>query len=284
MRRENELRRRLRSLSTLGSAVAAMKSLSARQFREARAALDTARTYREGVARLASDSAASLPAGNGPAGLVLVGAELGVCGGYNARLAAFAHAHRAELGDGPTLCVGRRTAGMLERRGVKPLEVYRAPASVPGITEVLLRVAERMLVLYVAEDLASFDVVSSALEGVGASRPSATRILPIEPLEPGGARTHRRYVSRRHAAEAAIRELLYITLYLLLLDGLASEHGARLLATGAAGDWIDERTERLHRSLAAARREASTQEVLEIAAGFRGRRRRRTGRAREERS
>lgn len=269
MKRENEVRRRLRSLATLGSAVTAMKSLSAHQFLEARSALSAARAYRDGVEALAASSGASLPAGDGPAGLLLIGAELGVCGSYNARLAAFAQAHRSEIGPGPTLCVGRRTAAMLARCGVEPLQVYGAPSSVKGITEVLLRLAERMLVLYVRQRLASFDVVSSLFEGVGASLPKATRLLPIESLDPEQGRLRRRYASDQHIAEAAVRELVYITLYQVLLDALATEHGARLLATGAAGDWIDNQNEHLRRTLAAARREASTQEMLEIAAGSR---------------
>lgn len=272
MKRENDLRRRLGSLSTLGSAIAAMKSLSAHQFREARAALDATRAYRDGVERLASSSGASLPAGDGQAGLLLVGAELGVCGSYNARLAELAHAHRSEIGAGPTLCVGRRTATMLARRGIEPLDVYEAPTSVGGITVVLLRLAERMLVLYLEQRLSRFDIVSSLFDGVGANRPTATGLLPIVPIDPVFGGLRRRYASHEHIAEAAVRELLYITLYQLFLDALASEHGARLLATGAAGDWIDDQSERLSRWLAAARREAGTQEMLEIAAGSRGRR------------
>jgi F-type H+-transporting ATPase subunit gamma len=259
-----------------------MKSLSAHQFREARAALAATRAYRDGVGRLASSSGAFLPAGEGPAGVVLVGAELGVCGGYNAELASFALAHRAEVGAGPTVCVGRRTAAMLARRGGAPLEVFAAPTSVNGITSVLLGLAERMLVLYVEQQLASFDVVSSLFEGVGANRPTATRLLPIEPSESVCPRLHGRYASGQHIAQAAVRELLYITLYQLLLDSLAAEHGARLLATEAAGDWIDERTERLRRSLAGARREAGTQEMLEIVAGSRGRRRLRSAQGSQE--
>lgn len=271
MKRENELRRRLRSLSTLGIAVTAMKSLAAHQFLEARAALPAAHAYRDGVEALAASSGASLPAGDGPAGLLLIGAELGVCGDYNARLAAFAQKHRREIGPGPTLCVGQRTAALLARRGVELLQVYGAPSSAKGITEVLLRLAERVLVLYVRQRLASFDVVSSLFEGVGASFPKATRLLPITSLDPEDGHLRRRYASDQHIAEAAVRELLYITLYQVLLDALAAEHGARLLATGAAGDWIDHRTERLRRQLAAARRETGTQEMLEITAGSRAR-------------
>lgn len=75
-------------------------------------------------------------------------------------------------------------------------------------------------------------------------------------------------------AAAAARELLYIRLYDLLLDAMACEHSARLVASQSAERWLDERTEQLARQLAGERREASTQEVLEIATSARARGRR----------
>jgi F-type H+-transporting ATPase subunit gamma len=68
-----------------------------------------------------------------------------------------------------------------------------------------------------------------------------------------------------------IREFLYIVLFDLLLDSLASEHGARLVATDAAGSWLDGRATRARRQLMATRREAGTQEIIEIASGVRAR-------------
>jgi F-type H+-transporting ATPase subunit gamma len=80
-----------------------------------------------------------------------------------------------------------------------------------------------------------------------------------------------RYSPADVLAAAAARELLYVTLFSLLLDALAAEHGARLTAAQSAVAWLDERADRLRRQLAAARREASTQEVIEIAGGARAR-------------
>jgi len=54
-----------------------------------------------------------------------------------------------------------------------------------------------------------------------------------------------------------------------LLDSLASEHGMRLLAAESARQWIDETKDSVHRQLTACRREAATQEVLDIVAGAR---------------
>ena len=272
MKREYDLKRRLRSLQTLGEAVSAMKSLSARHFRETRSAVEPARVYREGVERFLGWAGAGLPPGDGPAGLLVIGGELGLCGGYNAHLVTAGAARRMELGPGPTLCVGHRAGALLARRDIEIGRVYAAPTSVRGIADLLLNLAEDVLQIYVTERLASFDIVSSRFDGVGIDRPTGVRLLPLETKPPETApRVH--YVSPARLASAAVREYLYIVLYDLLLDALASEHSARLVATQAAEKWLEERTDRLRHHLAATRREASTQEVIEIAAGARARRR-----------
>jgi F-type H+-transporting ATPase subunit gamma len=272
VKREADLKRRLRSLEALSEAVGAMKSLSAHHFREARAALEAARLYREGVERILAGTGAALGAGTEGAGLLVIGGELGLCGAHNARAAAAGAERRAELGRGPTLCVGHRAGALLARRGVAMGRVYAAPTSVHGITEVLLRLAEDVLTLYVDERLSSFEVLSNRFGGVGVDRSTAVRLLPLESKRaehPPPAR----YGSPDHLASAAAREFLYAFLDDLLLDALASENGARLVATQSAEKWLDERTERLRRRIAAAHREASTQEMIEIAAGARARER-----------
>jgi F-type H+-transporting ATPase subunit gamma len=285
MKREADLKRRLRSLETLGEAVGAMKSLSAHHFRETRSAVEPARTYRAGIDRIVSFTGASLPQGTGPAGLLVVGAELGLCGSYNARLVAAAAEHRASLGPGPTLCVGHRAAILLGRQGVELQGTFAAPTSVRGIPALLLRIAEEALTLYVTRSLSRLDVVSCQFAGVGAEKPVATQLLPLpapaEAPSPDERPRRRRvasarapvprYVGRSHLESVAAREFLYVALYDVLLDALASEHGARLVATQSAESWLDERASRLARNLAAARREASTQEMIEIVAGARAR-------------
>jgi F-type H+-transporting ATPase subunit gamma len=268
MKREADLRRRLHSLSLLGEAVGAMKSLSAHHFREARRAVEPARVYREGVERMLDWCGVATTPGTGGAGLLVIGGELGLCGAYNARVADVAMERRVALGDGPTVCVGRRAATLLQRRELTLQATYSGPTSVRGITAVLLRLAEHVLVTYVQQQLASFDIVSNRFAGVGVTAPTSVRLLPFEPKARSDARAVR-YVEPNALASAVTREFLYIMLHDLLLDALASEHGARLLATEGAQAWLDTGTERLRRRLAAVRREASTQEMLEIAGGAR---------------
>ena len=270
MKRERDLQIRLRSLETLGEAVAAMKSLSAHHFRESRAALEPAHAYRQGVQRALESSGASLPAGRGPCGLLVIGAELGFCGGYNSAVVAAAAERRAALGEGPTLCVGHRAATLLDRRAVRVDRSYRGPTSVAGIADILLKVAQDMLNDYLTGGLSGFEVVANRFAGVGTHRSSVATLLPVEVL-PTASAPRTRYADRQHIGAVAVRELLYSEMVDLLLDALAAEHGARLAATQAAEHWLDERSTRLRRHLAAARREASTQEVVEIAAGARAR-------------
>lgn len=271
MKRERELDQRLRSLEMLGEAISAMKSLAAHHFRETRAALEPARAYREGIEQVVRSTGAFLPAGEGPWALLVVGAELGLCGSYNASIGDAAAKRRAELGEGLTVCMGRRACTLLARRGVRVDRSYDAPTSVHGIPQALIGLAQDLLGAYVTQGLCGLEVVSSHFEGVGSHRPVVARLLPID-IPPAIDGPSVRYVDRDRAAAIAVREQLYITLHDLLLDALASEHGARLQATQSAERWLDERTTRLRRFLASARREASTQEVIEIAAGARARR------------
>jgi F-type H+-transporting ATPase subunit gamma len=274
MRRQVELERRLRTLHGLGEAVRAMKSLSAHHFRQARAAVLPARSYRQGVEHILEQFggwATTRSEETGPAGLVIIGAELGLCGGYNARLVEAGAAHRDELGDGPTFAVGRRFARLLGRSGVRVDRSYEGPTGVGGISALLLALAEEIVTAYTTERLSCFEIVASRFEGVGVTSPAVVRLLPIESI---GAEMRRRprYVAAEELAAAALREYLYITLWDLLLDALASEHGARLVTTQSAEHWLDHRTEKLRRQLMATRREASTQEMIELAAGTRARR------------
>ncbi len=270
MRRRTELIRQLRSVRTLRSAVSAMKGISARHFRETRRELDPSDRYRDEVERISAWSGVRLEGGDGEAGLVVIGGELGLCGAYNARVVAAALAHRAELGPGPTLCVGHRTATMLRRRGMSLSTAYATPTSVAGITQTLLPLAEAIVSAYLDQGLTSLDIVSSRFTGVGSYSAGPVRLLPATAPLASDAPTIR-YVSAEDMSAAAARELLYIRLYDLLLDAMACEHSARLVASQSAERWLDERTEHLARQLAAERREASTQEVLEIATSARAR-------------
>ena len=277
MKREHSLKRRLKSLETLSESVAAMKSLSAHHFRSTRAGLLAARAYRAGIeAAVSSLDFPEMDDNGGPRGLLIIGADLGLCDGYNSRLTqmAIAEATGNETVGGPVeqvYCIGHRSIPTLRRAGLPLSRTYSTPTSVAGLTDVLLAVAEDVLTDYLDGRIARLTVVSARFEGVGEFTPISTELLPVSAPEQASRHPPSDYIDRRHLIAVALREYLYIELYQTLLDSLASEHGARLVATEAAGEWLEEKSSGTRRQLSSVRREGATQEVLDIAAACRRR-------------
>lgn len=277
MKRENTLRQKAESLETLSEAVGAMKSLSAHQFRAAREALPAARAYREKIDEILSAIGVRQSTASGTArGVLLIASDLGLCGGYNSRLTEAAIARHRDLDASTLYCVGRRPRRILERAGLTIDRHYESPSGVSGLTELLLQLAEDVMDDYVDGAFGILEVVSARFDGVGAFTPIHTRVLPLEtPVfrDPGSA--ERRvayvtpYVSTDHLVAVAVREYLYIRLFQTALDALASEYSTRLVATESAGEWLSERIAVVRRQLSSIRREAATQEVLEIVSGAR---------------
>lgn len=275
MKREQTLRRKLESLELLGEPVNAMKSLSAHHLRTARSGLSSARAYRAGITRTiaAAGIAQTKPIAEAPA-VLLIAADLGLCDGYTSRLVDAAVEQRQQLQADRFYCIGKRPLAALRRANVDVARSYPAVTSVAGLTRLLLTLADDVLGDYLAGAFNSLSVVSARFDGVGAFTPRTTQVLPMVPPAPATRIAATPYASGRHLAQTAIREYLYSTLFELLLDALASEHGTRLVSTQSAAEWLDDRLEDLRRQLASARRESSTQEVLDVAGGARQRRQR----------
>ena len=99
------------------------------------------------------------------------------------------------------------------------------------------------------------------------------QIWPVPPPLPAVPVRPSTYVSGERLAVVALREFFYIMLFQSLLDALAAEHSTRLVATAAAAEWLKTRIGKNRRQLATIRREAMTQELLDVVSGARRQRR-----------
>lgn len=267
MQRENALRRRLHSLDTLSETISAMKSLAAHHFREARSALPAAREYRTQIDRALASGGLHrwVRPGNAKA-ILLIAADVGLCDGYNSRLSSAAIQHHQQVTAACVYCVGRRPLPAFKRAGISIDRNYRSPTSVAGLTGTLLQLSEDIIDDYLNNRFNTLTVVSARFDGVGDFTPVSTQLLPVDLPKPDSSIPPSSYVSIDHLAAVAVREYLYIRLFQTALDSLASEHSARLVATESAGSWLAEKTSAARRQLSSIRREAATQEVLDIAA------------------
>ena len=275
MRREQTLRRKLESLDVLGEVVNAMKSLSAHHVRAARAGLAAARAYRDGIDQaIASVGIAQVAPQKGSPAVLLIAADLGLCNGYNSRLVETAVEEYQRLGATSFYCIGRRPLTALRRANVPVARSYGTVTSVAGLTSLLLTLADDVLGDYLTGTFSSLHIVSARFDGVGAFTPHSTRVLPVASTRTVDRATAAPYASAGHLAEAARARIPVLDAVRAAARCARSEHGMRLVATQSAGEWLDARLTDIRRQLASARRESSTQEVLDLAGGVRQRRRR----------
>jgi F-type H+-transporting ATPase subunit gamma len=258
----------LQTLATLRDAVGAMRSLSAHHFRRARQALAAGREYRAEMEAVIAETGLYQPLHPGvPAGLLVVASDLGLCGDYNSRLGQTALAEVQRYPDARIYSVGRRGRGNLVAAGLVLGRQYDAPASIEALPRLLLELAQEVLADYQAAKIGSLRVVSASFAGVGHFAPVSAAILPIQPVATGRPLRRSPYVDAQYLAAVAVREFLYISLYEILLDAVAAEHGMRLMAAESALQWLDATATTTSRRLATARGESTTQELLDIVAG-----------------
>lgn len=275
MKRQQYLKHRLHTLGALRDAVGAMRSLSAHHFCRARKALSPARQYRvetnSVIAEIGIHQALHIGA---PASMLVIASDLGLCGDYNSRLSHMAVTEAKSLGIEKIYSVGRRARTTLAKNALAPFRTYHAPASLDGISQVLLGLAKDIFDDYLELRIGSLHIVSAGFEGVGHFSPLSARVLPIQPVSGEQPLARSPYIEPNHLTMVAVREFLYITLYEILLDSLAAEHGMRLMAAEAALEWLDNTSAITARRLSTTRSEAATQELLDIIAGGRHRSRR----------
>ncbi|MCB9594964.1 MAG: F0F1 ATP synthase subunit gamma [Sandaracinaceae bacterium] len=266
MKRSRELAQRLHALSVLSEAFDAVRSVAASRFRGARAALEPYRLYRQALHEAVACAGVMLPGidAEAPRVLVCLGSDHGLCGSFNARVAERA-AEELAARPGPSIVVGRRLGRILARRGAPTDAVLEAPANEADVARVMLRLSDEVMRAQGPEGLGGVEVVCARFGGIGSLDVRAEALLPLhlDVTRPSYPPTP--WASEAELTEVAVRELLFVELQSFLLESLASEHSARLLATQSASAWLDEHREQARRRLASAEREATTQETLELA-------------------
>ncbi|HXY36505.1 MAG TPA: FoF1 ATP synthase subunit gamma [Planctomycetaceae bacterium] len=270
MKRELDFARRLQTLEALHDAVSAMRSLSAHHFRVVRGSLPPAREYRKEIDRIV-DAIGIHQASNpsAPTGLLAVTSDFGLCSDYNTAIAQTCLKQAQERGAVSVYCIGRRGRNVLAKSEREPKQTFDAPTSADGITRALMKLARDLLNDFVTGQISSLWVVSARFDGVGHFTPVTNRVLPVTSKSPLSGPPPSRYIDPRYLEAVAVREFLYVTLYEILLEALAAEHGMRIVAAESALQWLDGTITLTKRLLTSSRSETSTQELLDIVSGRR---------------
>lgn len=272
-----DLRRRIKSIKSTQQITKAMKMVAAAKLRKAQERVIAARPFasklQEVLARLtASSSSVSHPLLEvrevKNICYVLVTADRGLCGGYNANIIR-TNAGLLNEKPGSMVAIGRKGRDFFRRRGID------IKAEFVGLGEEIpfsaaKEIGQVLVDYYVKGVFDEIYLVFTEFKSAITQRPVTMKLLPVEPPKNDGNVNTIDYIYEPEP-EQLLAELLpkYIetTIYRALLEAKASEQGARMTAMGSATDNATEMIGKLTLSLNRARQAAITKEISEIVGG-----------------
>ncbi|MEM6658822.1 MAG: F0F1 ATP synthase subunit gamma [Pseudomonadota bacterium] len=283
-----DLKNRIESVKSTRKITKAMQMVAAAKLRRAQESAEASRPYAERfnavMAGLAasvggSDSAPKLLRGTGSDDvhlLVVMTAERGLCGGFNANIAKLARAKAEELrGAGKTvkvLTVGKKGRDALKRDFADLFVGHIDLSEVKRIGYINAQdVAKDILSRF---DAAEFDVATifySKFVNVVTQIPTAQQVIPASFEDDAAGDDSGAVFDYEPSEEAILADLLpkgvATAIFSALLENGASEQGARMSAmdnaTRNAGEMIDKLTIQFNRS----RQAVITNELIEIISG-----------------
>jgi F-type H+-transporting ATPase subunit gamma len=281
-----QIRSRIRTAKNIQKITYAMKMVAAARLRRAQDAVSAARPYadkmREVMQSLGSRGAAGVNhplmrrTEGAPAnvGIVLITGDRGLCGAYNSSVIRKAFDIARPLGTDRVrfVCIGKKGAGFFRRRGYKIVAEHAVPAT--GISfadaQALSRTAREM---FEQGEIDALYLIYTQFVSAMTQRPQSLQILPLQPVEGGGA--ERAGSTASYIFEPDPDQILASLLpryvdtqvYQSVVESVASEHGARMTSMSSATDNAGKMISNLTLSLNRARQATITKEIAEIVGG-----------------
>lgn len=276
-----ELRDRIRSLKNTQQITKAMKQVAAAKIRRAEAAQRRARPYADTLGEMLRDLVRTagvidhpfMRSGRdgAPSGLVLMTADKGLAGAFNANVIRAGELFALERGAARYYTVGLKGRNAVRRLGVAEHPAWPLAADkLQTAREVATRVSDD----FAAGEISEIVLVSSTFASMMSQRPSTRRLVPIarEDLAGGSEQEALRGAvefmpTPEYVLARLLPKYLEFTLYSAMLETDAAFFAAQLLAMTNATDNAAKAIDELTIAMNNARQAAITKELLEIVAG-----------------
>ena len=287
-----EIRRKIKSVKSTEQITRAMKMVAAARMRRSQAAIIASRPFavkmEELVRKLAAMKAAQAVSesrvdvlhpffqtrASGPAGLVMVSADKGLCGAFNSIiLRAAAEWIKKHKGERIVLAVvGRKARDFAHKLQGIDLEISLELVSIfPKVTfahaELL---GKNVMEGFLEKGVSSITILYNEFKSAAVQRLVSTQILPIPPVEGSGQGDLMDYgfePGRAELLEALLPRHVKAQLYRILLESQAAELAARMNAMDAASKNAKELQESLNLNLNRRRQAIITGEIAELVSG-----------------
>jgi F-type H+-transporting ATPase subunit gamma len=271
-----DIRRRIRSVRNMQQITKAMKMVSAAKLRKAQDKVIAARPYARQLQEVLTRLAQAQTDVTHPllekrpvqrVGYVIITSDRGLCGGYNANLIRKTNSTiKEETHEVKLIAVGRKGRDFYRRGKVETIAEFIGLGNSPSYTQAK-EIAQEVIGLYESGELDEVHLVYNEFLSAISQRPTQIKLLPIEQPEGKLGKEYIFEPSPQEILTQLLPKYVEIQVFRTLLEGKASEEGARMTAMGSATDNAKEMIDRLTLQMNRARQAAITKEISEIVGG-----------------
>lgn len=292
MATERELNKRIKSIKNISQVTSALAAVSASKASRAQRQVEATRAYASKAFEILNNLA-SQPDVAHPlltvrseiktSLLILITGDRGLAGAYNTSIVSRAEAFIRAL---PTSCqvitVGRKGRDLMIRRGYNVVAAFDAIPDSPTTLNIS-PIAKTVTGDYLEGKVDQVFIAYTDFINLVTRRPTVKQLLPLRPLDFDGMAVAE-YVKKVDLSGVSERVYLYepkpallldvivprftqLQIYQSVLEALASEHSARMVAMNNATDNAGELIEILTLDRNKARQASITSEILDIVGG-----------------
>ncbi len=275
-----DIRRRIKGVKNIRQVTRAMNMIAAARLRRAQGKAESARPYADRIAVILQDvvgssgGAARHPLmANRPVkriALVLVTSDRGLCGAFNAGIIREAQRFYQEQSVPVDLItIGRKGREHFQRLEANIVQQFPQPSRDVRLEEIGA-VAKLVTTEYGAGKYDQVFLAYAKFISVLKSQPAVVQLLPLVQPAPSNQQQRAAYEFEPNAEEllnTLLPQYVEVLIYRSLVESLASEQAARMIAMKSATDSASDMITGLTRQYNNARQASITSQLLEVVSG-----------------
>lgn len=276
-----ELRKRIRSVGSTKQITRTMELVATSKMKRAQERMDSAKPYNAKLRDLLTEVAGAGAGLNEPfltertnvkrVGLIMICANRGLCGGYNAnviRMAKnFVADHKEQGRETVFDVVGKKGVGTLKYQGYSLNRTVTTLTDRPTLEDAR-QLVDPMKEAFVNGEVDEVHVIWTQWRSMATQKPTTMRLLPIGKPEGSSSKGDMIFSPEPQELLASLLPMyLSHTIYTCLVEAIAGEQVARRTAMKSATDNANQMITSLTRRLNRARQAQITQEIAEIVGG-----------------
>ena len=279
-----DIKKRIGSVKNTQQITKAMKMVAAAKLRRAQEAAVSARPYAEKLQSVMSHLAQREEAGGHPlltqrgtgrALIVLMTADRGLCGGFNANVSKeaerFIRTNDQAFDDIDLIIVGRKGRDFLKNRVGDHIVKVHEDITTDATYKTAHLIGQEIVESYSEEKYDAVFVIYNAFQSAIVQIVTTEQVLPIQPQEaeehPGDSIDYIFEPDRGEVLSQLLPKMVEVQIFRALLESSASEQGSRMSSMDSASRNASDMIDRLTLQYNRARQAAITKELMEIISG-----------------